>query len=440
MFANWRAGAALLLISLGWLTPAQAVDIQRWQTAHGAKVLFVASHDNPLLDVRVDFDAGNRRDSADKPGVSDLTLTLLDAGTDALSEEAIKARLADLAAQLSGSSDIERAGVGLRTLSDPAQREPALALLADMLARPSFPAALLAREKAQMLTALREAEDDPAGRGERALRRLMYGAHPYALSARINADSVRRISRDDVLRFWRAHYTARRAVVSLVGDISRADAERIAEQLTARLPAGADALKPIPPVSAPAQGGREQLLHSGTQTHLFLGMPVLRRDDPDYFPLLVGNYVLGGGGFDSRLMKEVRDKRGLTYGVSSHFSPMEQAGEFEIALSTRNAQADTALKVVEDTIAQFIAEGPSEDELAQAKRHIIGGFPLRLDSNLKLMGYVSMLGQYDLPNEWLNRYPDKVAAVTLAQVRDAWKRRLSLAALSQVRVGPKPAP
>lgn len=277
MFANWRAGAALLLISLGWLTPAQAVDIQRWQTAHGAKVLFVASHDNPLLDVRVDFDAGNRRDSADKPGVSDLTLTLLDAGTDALSEEAIKARLADLAAQLSGSSDIERAGVGLRTLSDPAQREPALALLADMLARPNFPAALLAREKAQMLTALREAEDDPAGRGERALRRLMYGAHPYALSARINADSVRRISRDDVLRFWRAHYTARRAVVSLVGDISRADAERIAEQLTARLPAGADALKPIPPVSAPAQGGREQLLHSGTQTHLFLGMPVLRR-------------------------------------------------------------------------------------------------------------------------------------------------------------------
>lgn len=169
-------------------------------------------------------------------------------------------------------------------------------------------------------------------------------------------------------------------------------------------------------------------------------MPVLRRDDPDYFPLLVGNYVLGGGGFDSRLMKEVRDKRGLTYGVSSHFSPMEQAGEFEIALSTRNAQADTALKVVEDTVAQFIAEGPSEDELAQAKRHIIGGFPLRLDSNLKLMGYVSMLGQYDLPNEWLNRYPDKVAAVTLAQVRDAWKRRLSLAALSQVRVGPKPAP
>ena len=117
-------------------------------------------------------------------------------------------------------------------MSDLAQREPALALLADMLARPSFPAALLAREKAQMLTALREAEDDPAGRGERALRRLMYGAHPYALSARINADSVRRISRDDVLRFWRAHYTARRAVVSLVGDISRADAERIAEQLT----------------------------------------------------------------------------------------------------------------------------------------------------------------------------------------------------------------
>ena len=120
-------------------------------------------------------------------------------------------------------------------------------------------------------------------------------------------------------------------------------------------------------------------------------------------------------------------------------SPMEQAGEFEIALSTRNAQADTALKVVEDTVAQFIAEGPSEDELAQAKRISLAVFRCGWTAT-EADGYVSMLGQYDLPNEWLNRYPDKVAAVTLAQVRDARKRRLSLAALSQVRVGPRPAP
>lgn len=427
-----------LACCLGWAGLAQALDTQRWQTPQGAQVVFVPSRDNPLLDVRVDFDAGNRRDNASKPGVSDLTLSMLDAGTARLSEEAIKARLADLAAQLNGSSDIERAGISLRVLSDPAQRDPALALLAEMLAQPAFPPALLAREKAQMLASLRHADDDPADRGERALRRLMYGEHPYALSARVTPEAVQRIQRDDILRFWREHYTARRAVVSLVGDVSRADAERIATQLTARLPVSGQPLAEIPPVNVAEQGQQQRLVHDSTQTHLLLGVPVLRRDDPDYFPLLVGNYVLGGGGFDSRLMQEVRDKRGLTYGVSSHFSPMAQAGEFVIALSTRNEQADQALAVVQDTVRDFIAQGPSEAELTQAKQHIIGGFPLRLDSNLKLMGYVSMLGQYGLPDDWLNRYPERVAAVTLAQVRDAWKRRLSLPALNTVRVGPAP--
>lgn len=427
-----------LACCLGWAGLAQALDTQRWQTPQGAQVVFVPSRDNPLLDVRVDFDAGNRRDNASKPGVSDLTLSMLDAGTARLSEEAIKTRLADLAAQLNGSSDIERAGISLRVLSDPAQRDPALALLAEMLAQPAFPPALLAREKAQMLASLRHADDDPADRGERALRRLMYGEHPYALSARVTPEAVQRIQRDDILRFWREHYTARRAVVSLVGDVSRADAERIATQLTARLPVSGQPLAEIPPVNVAEQGQQQRLVHDSTQTHLLLGVPVLRRDDPDYFPLLVGNYVLGGGGFDSRLMQEVRDKRGLTYGVSSHFSPMAQAGEFVIALSTRNEQADQALAVVQDTVRDFIAQGPSEAELTQAKQHIIGGFPLRLDSNLKLMGYVSMLGQYGLPDDWLNRYPERVAAVTLAQVRDAWKRRLSLPVLNTVRVGPAP--
>ena len=280
------------MISLGWLTPAQAVDIQRWQTAHGAKVLFVASHDNPLLDVRVDFDAGNRRDSADKPAVSDLTLTLLDAGTDALSEEAIKARLADLAAQLSGSSDIERAGVGLRTFVRPGAASRRWPCWLICWRGPQLSGWRCWREKKSPDADRACARRRRSGRARRArLRRLMYGAHPYALSARINADSVRRISRDDVLRFWRAHYTARRAVVSLVGDISRADAERIAEQLTARLLAGADALcRRFQPVSAPAQGGREQLLHSGTQTHLFLACRCCGATTRIIFPLLVGNW------------------------------------------------------------------------------------------------------------------------------------------------------
>ncbi|WP_024301204.1 pitrilysin family protein [Pseudogulbenkiania sp. MAI-1] len=429
---SWLGGVALLLSGM-----VQAVTIQHWSGANGARVYFVEAHANPIVDVRVEFDAGNRREDPAKPGVSDMTASLLDAGTASRNEEQLREALADTASSLSSFAELESAGISLRTLARPAVREQAVALAADVLARPAFPPAILEREKARSIENLRQEENDAGFLAQRELTRLMYPSHPYGINARVSAESLKKITRADLLAFWRKHYQPRYAVVSIVGDLTRAQAEKLAEDLLAGLKNQAGALPAIPPVPVGKEGQTVTLPHPGTQTHLALGMPVITRDDPDYFPLLVGNYVLGGGGFDARLMKEVRDKRGLTYGVSSAFSPYQRAGEFSIGLSTRNDQAATALKVTRDTLREFIERGPTDAELEQAKANIIGGFPLRFDSNRKLLGYLGVIGLYRLPLTFLDDYTKHVAAVTPAQVRDAWRRRVRPQQMATVIVGPR---
>lgn len=402
--------------------PAMAtVDIQHWVTPNGARVYFVESHVLPILDTQVDFDAGAARDPAGRNGVAALTQGLLDAGAGGLDEDALAEKLSDLGAQLAGVVDNDRAGVSLRTLSSPREREGALALLHTLLTKPEFPAAVLEREKARMIAGLKEADTKPDSIGAKRFARALYGDHPYGRTATV--ESVSAIGRDDLLNHYRVHYVAPRAVVSIVGDVTRAQAEAIALQLTGDLPAG-EPLTPLPAVTMP-QATTERIAHPANQSHIFVGQPVMRRGDPDFFPLQVGNYILGGGGFVSRLTKEVREKRGYAYSVYSYFNPQRQPGPFQIGLQTQRSQAADALKVVDETLASFMAKGPTDEELRAAKRNLVDGYSLRLDSNRKLLESLAVIGFYGLPLDWLNKFPERVQAVTAAQVREAFQRRLS---------------
>lgn len=434
MRANTR-WTALVLAALA-LPALAAPHIQDWRTGSGARVLFVAAHENPIVDVQLSFDAGNRRDPADKPGVAELTLGLLDAGTATLGEEAVRERLTDLAAGLSGAVDADSATLTLRVLARPEVREPALALLAELIARPAFPDTVLRRERERSIDGLRQRETDPGFLAGRELSRLMYPVHPYGLGARLSTDSLRRIGRADLQAFWRTYYRPESAVVAIVGDLTRAEAERLAERLLAGLPADRPAPAALPGVSMRATGRQRVIAHPASQAHVVMGLPMITRHDPDYYALMAGNYVLGGGGFDARLMRELRDRRGLTYGASSSLAPMEDAGPFELAFSTRKEKAGEALAVARATVADFVANGPTEAELAQAKANIVGGFPLRFDSNRKLLGYLGVIGRYELPLTFLRDYPARIAALTVADVRDAWRRRLDPARLDTVVVGP----
>lgn len=414
-----------------------ALQIQSWTLPNGARVLFVENHTIPILDLSVDFDAGGRRDPAGKSGVAALTNAMLARGIrgaqasnePALTEAQISDAFADTAAIRGARLDDDRSGVTLRTLVS--EREVAVPLVGRLLAEPSFPQEFLTRDQARTIASIKESLTQPEAIADKAFSRLLYGAHPYG--QQLTVESVTAITRDDLLAFHTAHYVANRAVIALIGDVTREQADKIAQELTRRLPQGAT-LPALPSVPN-AKGAEERIPHQASQAHILIGMPALARHDPDHFALTVGNYVLGGGGFASRLMQQVREKRGLTYGVSSYFNPMAQAGPFQIGLQTKKEQASEALKVTRDTMAEFLRDGPTAAELKGAKDNLIGGFSLRIDSNKKILENIAAIGFYQLPLDYLDTWTGKVAAVTTAQVKDAFNRKLQMDKLSTVVVG-----
>lgn len=406
------------------------VKIEHWVSPSGARVYFVESRVLPMLDVQVDFAAGSMFDPAGKSGLAALTRAGLDLGAGKLDETAIAEQMADIGANLGGGADTDRASVALRTLSARDKRDPALDILRAVLQSPRFDAAIFEREKARTIASLKEALTRPDSIAGKAFWAAMYPNHPYGKQA--SPESVATLNRDDLAAFHARYYTAANASITLVGDISRSDAERIAESLAAGLPKGEAATLPAAP--AAAQGGLTKLPHPASQAHIYIGLPAIERGNPDYFPLLVGNYTLGGGGFVSRLMKEVRDQRGYAYSVYSYFAPLKQRGPFQIGLQTKRSQAQDAIKVARDVLDGFLKDGPSPDELAAAKANLTGSFPLRLDSNKKLLDNVAAIGFYGLPLDYLDQYQAKVQAVTADEIRQAFARHVRPAELITVTV------
>ncbi|MBU1236714.1 MAG: insulinase family protein [Gammaproteobacteria bacterium] len=416
---NMRLLLAALVMALSFAAQA-GVKIEHWVAPSGARVYFIESHDLPILDVEVDFPAGSAYDPAGKAGLAGLTAGLLEDGAGDLDEEAISSRLVDIGAMLNGQAGDDRAGVTLRTLAYPKERDAALALLQLILGKPTFPEAVVAREKTRSIAAIQEADTRPDAIAAKRFAAAIYPDHPYGISA--TTDSVERIGRDDLVAFHRDHYAAPTAVVSIIGDVTRGEAEAIAQSLTAALPAGQPEA-PLPEVKLP-KAETIKVAHPAAQSHIAIGLPAVRRGDPDYFALLVGNYTLGGGGFVSRLTKEVREKRGFAYSVYSYFAPRKLEGPFQIGLQTRRDQAGAALKVADDVLARFIKEGPTAAELAAAKQNLINGLGLRIDSNAKLLGYLSTIGFFGLPLTYLDDFPARVEAVTARQVREAFARHV----------------
>lgn len=434
MHAERLMGLLLGLLLLGALPAWAGLNIQHWETSQGARVVFVENHDLPMLDVSVDFDAGSARDSRETSGLANLTRHVMSLGAGPYAEKDIAERMADVGAAFSGRFDADRAGFQLRTLSGEKERNLALDVLAAVLSAPRFEADIVAREKARVIAALQEAATKPETIGAKAFSVAIYGEHPYALPEGGEPETVVALTAADLRAFHAAHYRARAMVLAIMGDLSRGDAERLAETLAAGLPPG-DAPPPLPTVSPRVSGGERVIPHHATQSHLFMGMPGMTREDPDYFPLYVGNYVLGGGGFDSRLMEEVRQKKGLAYSVYSYFAPMRQAGPFQIGLQTRREATDEALRTTRDVLARYLEQGPSEAELAQARNNLVGGFPLRLDSNKKILEYLAVIGFYRLPLDWLDTYTARVEAVTRDDILRAFRGRVRPESLSTVVVG-----
>jgi len=424
----------IVVSSLFALNSNAAVKIQQWQTSTGSEVYFVENHDLPIVDLSVNFAAGSAYDTAEKSGVAGITKYMMTLGADGMTDEVIANKMADIGAILSGDFDADRAGFKLRTLSSTREQTLALDVFIKVLQKPDFPEAVLAREKARIISGLQEAETQPESISNKAFMKAMYGTHPYSLDESGEVDTVAKIKREDLQNFYNQYYGAKGAVIAMIGDLTREQANKIAENISSGMPKSV-AIAPIPPVAYPTKAIEQRIVHPASQSHILLGYPGIKRGDPDLFPLYVGNYILGGGGFVSRLTEEVREKRGLVYSVYSYFMPMAELGPFQIGLQTKKDQADDALKLVRETLDKFLKDGVTESELKAAKANIIGGFPMRIDSNGKILDYLAVIGFYKLPLSYLDDYNAKVASVTTAQIKEAFNRRLKPDNLVTIIVG-----
>jgi len=428
---------SLFVFLIALQTVAAVPNIQHWETQNGARVYFVPAMDLPMADVRIVFDGGSARDQH-KAGLAVITNALLSEGAGNLSAQKLAEGFENVGAEFSNGALKDMAWLSLRSLSDAEYLQPALHNLKTILTQPDFSNDAFGLVMAQMKTALEASKQSPAAIAKKAYYAALYGDHPYASPSSGTEKSLAAITKRDVKNFYQQYYVANNAVISMVGKLTRSQAEKIANDLTSALPAGKKAAA-IVPVNALKKAQTIRINFPSRQSHILMGQPGTKRLDKDYFTLYVANHPFGGSGFASRLVDEVREKRGLAYSVYSYFSPMREAGAFTLGLQTKNNQVEQSLKIIKQELQRYVNEGPTQKELQDSLKNITGGFALRVDSNRKLAEYLSMIGFYGLPLNYLNRFVDNMKAVDLPAIRDALKRRIQPDKMITVIVGGRAA-
>jgi zinc protease len=435
---------AACLFTFGFLGNVHAIlPIEKLDSYKGAKAYLVQTKALPMVDIEVSIDAGDRYDPAGKSGLADMTAALMNYGARGdkglLNEAQIADEIADLGANIGLSVGGERAILRIRSLNRKDLRDRAVQLASAMLSAPTYDSKIVEREKQRTITGLLEAETKPEFVLERRFKKSVYGNYPLADSPTVK--SVSTINKNDLREFHKQFYRGDRMIVSIVGDVDRAQANEIVQALLKQIPQSGQAIAKLPELQRspvePLSQREIEIPFDAQQAHIAMGMTAVARNNPDYFPLLVGNYILGGGGFVSRLMSEVREKRGLAYSVFSYFAPGKDNGIFQAGLQTKNDQASVALEVMSSTISQFIADGPTPSELIAAKANLVNGYPLRIDNNRKLLDNVSSIVWNDLPLDTMDIWTKQVEAVTLDQVNAAFKKYLAMDRMKIVVLGAK---
>ncbi len=443
-FPFLRIALAQAALALLLFTPSAraALPIERWTHATGAQLYLVQSPGIPMVDVQIDFDAGERRSPPGKTGLAGLMASATRNGVKAapglgaLDENALGEAWADLGASFTAGAGNDRLTFSLRSLSYPDVLAQATALAARQMGEPAFPDKLWLRDRPKMLASIQEANTRPATVAARAYGAAVYGSHPYGRET-TEAD-LNNISTADMQALHARWVRACYARISIVGAVDRPQADTLVSTLLARLPQGACApLPPVDEVQPLIQSVEQRIAFDAAQAHVLVGQPGIKRSSPDFFALLVGNHILGGGGFTARLTEELREKRGLTYGVYSSFAPALHAGAFTISLQTRPDQAQQALDLVRSELARFVAQGPTDKELQAAKDNLIGGFALRIDTNRKLLDNVANIAWNDLPLDYLSTWTDQVQRISAQDIREAFARTLTPQTMVTIVLGGK---
>ncbi len=414
-------------------------DIQHWQTDNGAQVYFVPSEDLPMVDVRIVFDAGSARDMESKNALSGTALMtngLLAEGAAGDDAQILAEKFEAVGAVFGNGALKDMAWLSVRSLRDDKYLQPALINLKNILSFPDFNKSTFKRELERLKISVKAGKQSPGNIASLRFFKELYGDHPYAQPSSGTEKSLQQLKLKHLKTFYKKYYVANNAVIAIVGQLSTSEAKEIAANLVADLSAGEHA-KTLPEVKALTEAKTIRIDFPSRQSTVLMGQVGLARGDVDYYALYLANHAFGGSGFGSRLMEEVREKRGLAYSTYSYFLPMRAAGPFQIGLKTRNDQLEEALKIIHEELNKYVSHGPYKDELEDSLKNITGGFPLRIDSNKKIVEYLSVIGFYKLPLDYLDTFVGNVNQQDKAKVDDALKRRIHPHKMLTVIVGGK---
>jgi zinc protease len=419
-----------LLAGLACCASAQALTIEKVTSPAGIEAWLVQDHSNPIVAFQLSFAAGNAYDPEGKEGLAAMVAGLLDEGAGDLDSQAFQERLDDLSMTLAFAADHDNFAASLKTLTE--NRDDALGLLRLALTAPRFDADAVARVSAQTQAALRQEEQDPQAVVARQFAAQLFPGHPYGRFA--TPDSVKRVTADDLKDWAPAHLARDRLVIGVVGDITPAELGPLLDRTLAALPARS-ALPDIADVAPPAKGQTRILRRPIPQSVVSFGKQGVKRDDPDWYKAYVMNYILGGGGFSSRLMTEVRVKRGLAYGVGTGLVPYRHAGVIEGEVATRNDKLAASLDVIKQEWRRMAATEVGADELRAAKTYLNGAFPLQMDSTSSIAALLNVVQREHLGIDYFDRRPTLIGTVSAADVREVAGRLLDPDAMTIVVVG-----
>ena len=424
----------LALLLSGWpVQSAVAAPLaHREVLSNGLTLLVVPRPAIPIVVLRLYLRAGSVLDPLDARGLANLTAELLTRGTARRSGPELDRAIEFVGGSLEADAGRDGTTVSLSVLKK--DLELGLDLLAEVLREPSFPQEELGRRVAQIQASIQQAEQNPETVCGRALAGLLYPGHPYAFSTSGTVESVGKLTREQVVSFHRQFYRPDAATMAVVGDVT---VDEIRASLRRRLAgwlAPPDALPVVPQAPSAPPVAEKTITRELTQATVYLGRPGIRQDHPDYFPLVIANYILGGGS-TSRLYMRVREERGLAYAVYSNLGPSRYGASFVVSLQTRVEGVADAVRLVKAEMARMGKERVEERELDLAKSYLIGSFPLRLDTSGKVAGLLIGIEEHGLGLEYPERFKAEIAKVTAADVERVAARYLDPATFSSVTVG-----
>lgn len=402
---------------------------------NGLTILLIEQHSLPIVSVEALIKSGSVDDPFDRAGVANLTASLLDEGTQKRSSTQIAEEIDFIGASLGASADLDYTSVNLRVLKKDIER--GFDLLSDLLLNPLFDVKEMERVRRLILGSILSGKDDPTTIASLAFDNIVFGNHPYKNPVIGLEESVQKIGRDDIVSFYQNHYLPKNTLFSIVGDVTEKEAVALVKKYFSEW----KNVSPKPVLarniaSPTIQPKKTELIEKDlTQTTVLIGHLGINRKNPDFYPVIVMNYILGGGGFSSRLLTHIRDNKGLVYSAYSSFDANRQPGAFEISLQTKASNTNEAISATLQEINQILKDGVTETELMEAKAYLIGSFPLRLETTGKLAGLLSKVGFHELGLAYFSDYPKYIEKVTREDILRVAKTYLRPDQMTLVVVG-----